>query len=75
MIAGLEALPAKITCPTLVVRGGESNILSDENAERFANTLPDGRWISVPGAGHTVQGDQPAQLVREMRGFLTEIDY
>ena len=75
MIAGLEALPAKITCPTLVVRGGESNILSEENAERFANALPNGRWITVPGAGHTVQGDQPAQLVREMRGFLTKIDY
>lgn len=75
MIAGLEALPAKITCPTLVVRGGESNILSDENAARFADALPDGRWISVPGAGHTVQGDQPVSLVREIRAFLSEIDY
>lgn len=75
MIAGLEALPAKITCPTLVVRGGDSNILSDENAARFAAALPDGRWVSVPGAGHTVQGDQPARLVAEMRGFLSEIGY
>lgn len=75
MIAGLEALPAKITCPTLVVRGGESNILSDENAARFADALPDGRWVSVPGAGHTVQGDQPATLVKEMRAFLSEIGY
>ncbi len=65
------AVPS-ITCPTLVVRGGDSDVLTDEDAERFAGALPDGRWVTIPGAGHTVQGDQPAALVREVRNFLTK---
>jgi len=63
----------RITCPTLVVRGGDSDVLSDEDAERFARGLPDGRWVRIEGAGHTVQGDQPAALVREVRAFLAPL--
>ena len=62
----------RVTCPTLVVRGGDSDVLSDEDAERFARALHDGRWIRIAGAGHTVQGDQPAQLVRAVRAFLAQ---
>lgn len=61
---------AGITVPTLVVRGGKSDVFSDENAEKFASTLKDGRWVRVEGAGHTVQGDQPKALLKEMRKFL-----
>lgn len=61
---------AGITVPTLVVRGGKSDVFSDENAEKFANGLKDGRWVRVEGAGHTVQGDQPKALLGEMKKFL-----
>lgn len=40
-----ERLPS-ITCPALVVRGAESDVLSEADAERFADALPDGH--SVP---------------------------
>jgi pimeloyl-ACP methyl ester carboxylesterase len=75
MEARLEALRARlagIRCPTLVVRGTESDVFSDDDAERFAAALPDARWVRIAGAGHTVQGDQPAALVREVRSFLRE---
>ncbi len=61
----------RISCPTLVVRGGESDVFSDENARTFAQRLRDGRYVVVERAGHTVQGDDPAGLVREMRAFLS----
>ncbi|MBV8737175.1 MAG: alpha/beta hydrolase [Alphaproteobacteria bacterium] len=61
---------ATITCPTLVVRGGESDVFHDEDAERLASALPDGRWVKIPNAGHTVQGDNPKDLVAAMREFL-----
>jgi esterase len=61
---------ATVTCPTLVVRGGESDVFHDEDAERLASALPDGRWVKIPNAGHTVQGDNPKDLVAEMREFL-----
>jgi pimeloyl-ACP methyl ester carboxylesterase len=69
-LAALRARLGEIRCPVLIVRGGESDVFSDEDAERFASALPDARWVRVDGAGHTVQGDQPAALVREIRAFL-----
>src|SRR5262249_49102752 len=52
-----------VRCPTLVVRGAESDVFLDEDAARFARALPDGRWVRVEHAGHTIQGDNPRGLV------------
>lgn len=62
-----------IECPTLVVRGAESHIRSDENAARFAAALPRGNWIRIEGAGHTVQGDQPKALAEAIENLLAEV--
>src|SRR5439155_380644 len=61
---------ARITCPTLVVRGGESDVFHEEDGIRLAQRLPDGKFVTVPRAGHTVQGDNPKDLVTELRRFL-----
>jgi pimeloyl-ACP methyl ester carboxylesterase len=61
-----------IACPTLVVRGGESDVFHDDDAERLASRLPNARWVKIPGAGHTVQGDNPKDLVAELRRFLAK---
>ena len=53
------------------MRGGKSDVFHDEDAERLAAGLPDGRWVTIPKAGHTVQGDNPKDLVAELRRFLT----
>jgi esterase len=60
-----------ITCPTLLVRGAESDVLSPELAQRMLAALPDGRLVEVPGAGHTVPGDRPAEFVEVVRRFLS----
>ena len=59
-----------IACPTLVVRGAQSDVFHDEDAERLASRLKHGRWIRIEGAGHTVQGDNPAGLLVALRDFL-----
>ncbi len=59
-----------IKCPTLVVRGGESDVFHEEDAVRLATGLPDGRHVTIAGAGHTVQGDNPKDLVAALRHFL-----
>jgi pimeloyl-ACP methyl ester carboxylesterase len=63
-----------IRCPVLVVRGAESDVFLDEHAERFAEALPDGRWVRIPDSGHTVQGDNPRALVASLREFLATTD-
>jgi len=59
-----------IQCPTLLVRGSESDILTDEIAKRMTDALPHARLAVVEGAGHTVPGDQPAAFQALLREFL-----
>jgi esterase len=59
-----------ITCPTLLVRGAESDILPDEMAKRMVDELPTARLVVVPGAGHTVPGDQPVAFQSLLSEFL-----
>jgi len=61
---------ARIPCPTLVVRGAESDILSPEVAKKMTERLPDGRLVEIPGAAHTVPADRPDDFVRHVRAFL-----
>ena len=61
-----------VECPTLVVRGAQSDVFHDEDAERLAARLRQGRWVRIEGAGHTVQGDNPADLLVALRAFLHE---
>jgi esterase len=59
-----------VTCPVLVVRGSESGVLSVAAAQSLAGRLADARVVTVEKAGHTVQGDNPAGLVRDLEPFL-----
>jgi esterase len=61
-----------IACPTLVVRGSESDVVTEEQAARFAAELEYGRWETVGGAGHNVQGDNPGGLSSAIRTFLED---
>jgi esterase len=60
----------KIRCPTLIVRGGESDILAPEAAERLRAAMPNSRVTVVPGAGHSVMGDNPAGFATAVQEFL-----
>lgn len=60
-----------VTCPTTVVRGAESDVLSPEIAKQMIEARPQARLVEVLGAGHTVPGDQPAQFLELLRTFLT----
>ena len=59
-----------IVCPTLLVRGAESDVLSEDTAKRMIDALPAARLVVVPHAGHTVPGDQPAAFQALLREFL-----
>ena len=61
---------SQIECPALIVRGAVSDVLTDAAAEKFAKSLPDGRWVRVDQAGHNVQGDNPRALLDAMLAFF-----
>jgi pimeloyl-ACP methyl ester carboxylesterase len=65
---------AHVSAPTLLVRGAESPIFLAEDAEELARHMPNARLVQVENAGHAVQGDNPAGLLRELEAFLGEPD-
>jgi pimeloyl-ACP methyl ester carboxylesterase len=64
----------RIRCPTLVLRGERSRALLPEDAAALAARLNDARWSTIPDSGHTVQGDNPGVLAREIASFAGSID-
>jgi pimeloyl-ACP methyl ester carboxylesterase len=56
--------------PVLLVRGAESPILTAEGAARFLREARDSRVVEVPGAGHSVMGDNPVGFLAAVRPFL-----
>ncbi len=59
-----------ITCPILIIRGADSDVLSPEIAKRMLQEQPLARLVEVPDAGHTVPGDQPEAFMRILGDFL-----
>ena len=60
----------KITCPTLIVRGTETDLLTPETAQRMVDTLPNGKLVEVEKAGHMVFEDNPEGFFDAVRPFL-----
>jgi non-heme chloroperoxidase len=54
----LEACARRLTLPTLLVRGGLSNVLSEEGAQEFLKLCPHSEYVNVTGAAHMVAGDR-----------------
>ena len=60
----------KVQAPTLIVRGGRSQVLPAETAERMRAAFQRADLSTVDEAGHTVPEDTPAQLIELVEGFL-----
>ncbi len=51
-----------LPCPTLVVWGTDSDVLSEAQARRMVDTLPKGELAAVPGVGHAPTLVEPVAL-------------
>jgi pimeloyl-ACP methyl ester carboxylesterase len=63
-----------LTCPVLVLRGAESNILAPDAAERFVDALADGRLVTVPRCGHNVHSGNTPGFLDAIGPFLARLD-
>jgi esterase len=61
---------SRVTCPTLIVQGGLSDVFTAQDAQKLAAGFPHGRYAQVAEAGHTVQGDNPRILAQALSQFL-----
>ena len=68
--ARLSAAATSLRVPTLLVRGGKSDVLSEEDAVRFLRLAPHAEFATVPGAHHMVAGDDNAVFANVLADFL-----
>jgi pimeloyl-ACP methyl ester carboxylesterase len=68
------ALWERIACPTLIVRGQQSNMLSGDVADKMVERNGNSRLIEIANAGHRVPGDNPPAFEKAVRSFLNEVD-
>src|SRR5215470_1931127 len=63
----------KVSCPILLVRGGESDVLAPDAAERFVDALPQGTLVTVPNVGHNVHGGNTPGFLDAVNPFLASL--
>ena len=59
-----------LTLPTLLVRGGLSDVLSEEGAQSFLKQCPHAEYVSVKDAAHMVAGDRNDVFAGSVVEFL-----
>lgn len=59
-----------ITAPYLLVRGGaKGSVVTDEGAAQLQQRKRGAEVVTIEGAGHSIQGDQPLALAHEIERF------
>ncbi|MCL6647712.1 MAG: alpha/beta hydrolase [Chloroflexi bacterium] len=61
---------ARISCPTLILRGAESEVLTAEIAARMVAVMPAAHEVVIPRAGHVVHEDNPEDSLRAYAEFF-----
>jgi len=68
------AMLRSVHCPSLVVRGIGSALLTPQIAWRMVNqALPKGQLATIPRAGHSVMTDNPDEFNRTIQTFLASL--
>ena len=64
---------AESRVPTLLVRGGLSDVLSEEGAREFLETCPHAEYVNVSDAAHMVAGDRNDLFTQAVADFLRRL--
>lgn len=67
-----RAFLARVSCPTLVVEGAESNHPARAHLAARSRFLENASLATIPNAGHWVHLDNPAALAQAMTNFFEE---
>jgi pimeloyl-ACP methyl ester carboxylesterase len=70
----LRRAASAITIPTLIVRGLQSDIVSDAGVADMQRLIPEARIVEVPQAGHMVAGDDNDVFANRLVEFLSSLD-
>lgn len=68
----LYAAARRLTAPTLLVRGAQSDVVSDDSVQEFLAVVPGASFVDIAGAGHMVAGDHNDAFSIAVVDFLAE---
>jgi pimeloyl-ACP methyl ester carboxylesterase len=63
----------EVKVPALVMRGGDTNIVTPEALERIRHTVPGARTEDLPGTTHLLPLEQPEECSRRILTFLDTV--
>jgi pimeloyl-ACP methyl ester carboxylesterase len=69
----LRVAASHLTCPTLLVRGRQSDIVSDEGVAELRRLVPQAQYADVTGAGHMIAGDDNDVFTATLGTFLESL--
>lgn len=72
-LARLSACARRLEVPTLLVRGGLSDVLSEDGARGFLAMCPQSEYVNVTDAAHMVAGDRNDVFGNAMIDFLGRV--
>ncbi len=68
--ARMAAAARRLTLPTLLMRGGRSDVLSEAGAREFLEMVPQSEYVVIEEAGHMIAGDANDAFGQAVVGFL-----
>jgi non-heme chloroperoxidase len=71
--ARLRAAAQHVEIPTLIVRGAQSDVVSDAGLENMRHLIPHAQIVDVKAAGHMVAGDDNDVFATRLEEFLAEL--
>lgn len=72
--ARLMAAARLLTCPTLLINGELSEVVSDQAIREFLQAVPHARQETIAGATHMVAGDRNDAFTEAVQRFIASLD-
>ncbi|MDR2850246.1 MAG: alpha/beta fold hydrolase [Verrucomicrobiota bacterium] len=73
VVSDAPPLVAPYPGPALFVAGADSPFRLMDDEALIRGWFPDARFVTIAGAGHLVQADQPAAFIETLGAFLAEV--
>lgn len=70
----LLAAAKNLRCPVQLVRGGKSELVSEDHAKEFLEMVPHAKYFDVSEAGHMVAGDKNDIFSNAVLSFVHDVE-
>jgi len=74
MFERMAAAARRVRVPTLLISGGDSDVVNSAGIDGLRRSIPDARWVSIPGASHMMTGVGNHAFTAALLDFLTAVN-